>query len=583
MSELRWTRYDSSCLVVEIESFSILLGCPIMLETMTLPLDVPWDTLTCILCPDATLASMGGLGPYWMNHQPKGRKQQQSKVPVYASESAKVQGETILHECLDTYKILSSKKSSQHEDRFYASTTTNVKGTRNDCLKEGFKKVIGLPIGQPFLIVTHLYVTALATSQEGTIAFRIQTNSGFSMVLSNTTGLQTWECIPSELHAVFLTAPIVVAISESKMLMEREMIKRVVACVKKGGKVYFPTYSTTFKRLFALLSHVWKCQALPFFMYTSFLETPQDEAPFLKRYTAGVLEKGAPGCILFHAPGILHPSASKDVLSAICSSSMNLIVISEYYVQGTWNADLVDGKHDSILKVLKMQHMSCNIHYLPSHETVDARSVITLLSDVNPERAILTPMSDLTALKIVQQNMQNHYNMPVYYSESSSLHIDRKVAINVSLSLLEESFVEGIVVCSANQALFCVPILKCAEYIGVPLHSLHCSRTLQAKDLSLLPDAVHFAWWTRMREECHSWLPEEKCIADEVSFRIQMKSVIMSVEHNALKSAWSFRDEGFATRVWILAVRCWNSVLAQHDPITPVAVQTRPKSSRALW
>lgn len=213
-----------------------------------------------------------------------------------------------------------------------------------------------------------------------------------------------------------------VPVSETQSAMERELLRAVLECVNSNGKVVIPVHSLGFfQDLATVLLQLWdqkqaataKC---PIYVSDPTMEFPTRFLPLFRhtcsepfdrlirrRYEASEnrgsytnlepfdwdrLQQPGP-FVLFTGPASIAQRDSYRAVKAVASDPRNLIVLSEGCVPGQLSYSLyADPERKEANKRLGVS-VACGVHYFPSGDEIDAKSIVRLVSRVAPRQVFL--------------------------------------------------------------------------------------------------------------------------------------------------------------------------------------------------
>jgi hypothetical protein len=233
--------------------------------------------------------------------------------------------------------------------------------------------------------------------------------------------------LPAQIPRVQPTAMITrsafaVSVSETQSAMERELLRAVLECVHANGKVVIPVHKLGFFHdLAAILLQLWDQKSAstancPIYVADPAMEFPSRLLPLVRRTCSEAFDKTIrrrqqqvesggvvtslqvfdwarlqqPGpFILFTGPASIAKHDSHRAVKAVASDPRNLIVLSEGCTPGQLNYSLyADPERKEANKRLGVS-VACGVHYFPSGDEIDAKSIVRLVSQVAPRQVLL--------------------------------------------------------------------------------------------------------------------------------------------------------------------------------------------------
>lgn len=223
--------------------------------------------------------------------------------------------------------------------------------------------------------------------------------------------------------AMITRSAFAVSVSETQSAMERELLRAVLECVHANGKVVIPVHRLGFFHdLAAILLQLWDQKSAstadcPIYVADPAMEFPSRLLPLVRRTCSDAFDKtirrrqqqgesaGAavtplqpfdwaklqqPGpFILFTGPASIAKHDSHRAVKAVASDPRNLIVLSEGCTPGQLNYSLyADPERKEANKRLGVS-VACGVHYFPSGDEIDAKSIVRLVSQVAPRQVLL--------------------------------------------------------------------------------------------------------------------------------------------------------------------------------------------------
>ncbi|OAD70617.1 hypothetical protein PHYBLDRAFT_1170, partial [Phycomyces blakesleeanus NRRL 1555(-)] len=227
-------------------------------------------------------------------------------------------------------------------------------------------------------------------------------------------------------------------IRDSKRSRERDFLKKVHACVLKGGKVLIPVFALgRAQELCILIDAYWERMGLKVPIYFSaglteratqyyklfinwtnqkikstFVERNMFEFKHIEPWDRQfVSNKGA--MVLFATPGMLHQGTSLEVFKKWAPDPINMVVLPGFCVAGTIGHQVLQGRKlieiDRFTKVevnLQVRNLSFSAH-------ADAKGIMQLIRHCEPRNVVLVH-GERQAMEFLKSKIVNEFGIECY-------------------------------------------------------------------------------------------------------------------------------------------------------------------------
>lgn len=310
-----------------------------------------------------------------------------------------------------------------------------------------------------------------------------------------------------------------VTVSETKINMERELMRVVHECVSSGGKVVIPVYKLGFfHELMTILLDYWRKMkfSIPIYVSDEAMAFPSRFAPLLRRtftdeFKTLLTDREASGTssttadiqvfdwkrmqaagpfVLFTGPASIAHGDSFRAIKACATDPKNLIVLSENCTPGTVNYSLyADPQRKDVAKRLGV-NITCGVHYFPCGDEVDARSIVELVAHVAPRQQVLLDYVLPEDMQFIKTHIVNRLKIRVRGSgeipllseisqdagEPTVLQTSMEIPLKIHKSMFNNPFdVQGMLIAegAAKRKLMLVTVGNGARRLKKKRHSLN--------------------------------------------------------------------------------------------------------------
>uniref|UniRef100_A0A2P2I228 Integrator complex subunit 11 n=2 Tax=Hirondellea gigas TaxID=1518452 RepID=A0A2P2I228_9CRUS len=253
-------------------------------------------------------------------------------------------------------------------------------------------------------------------------------------------------------------------IRDSKRCRERDFLKKVHACVERGGKVLIPVFALgRVQELCILLDTYWDRMNLKVPVYftmglaetankyyrmfitwtnqkirRTFVHRNMFDFTHIKPFDKNYMDNPGP-MVVFATPGMLHAGLSLAVFKKWAPCEHNMVIMPGYCVQGTVGhkilsgAKVVEVDRQNIQVKLAVEYMSFSAH-------ADAKGIMQLIRHCQPSNVLLVH-GENAKMNFLQQKIMQEFNINCYKpsnGETAVIPVTSNLKVEVSIPLIRQ-------------------------------------------------------------------------------------------------------------------------------------------------
>lgn len=262
-------------------------------------------------------------------------------------------------------------------------------------------------------------------------------------------------------------------IRDSKRTRERELLQKIYACVKAGGKVLIPVFALgRAQELCILVDAFWErmqLQHIPVYFsqgmteraneyYKLFVEwtnqkikrTFVERNPFEFGHVRPLEDRGLSyeregPMVLFATPGMLHAGSSLEAFKKWCGDPKNMVIMPGYCAPGTVGAKVLAGtkqididRHTYVTVNMAVENLSFSAH-------ADAKGILQLIRMCEP-RSVVLVHGEKNKMAFLKQRINGELGIAAYFPANGETVIvpGRREIVGVAVEpgLIEQKWKE---------------------------------------------------------------------------------------------------------------------------------------------
>ncbi|VDO96723.1 unnamed protein product [Soboliphyme baturini] len=255
-------------------------------------------------------------------------------------------------------------------------------------------------------------------------------------------------------------------IRESKRARERDFLRKVHDCVRRGGKVLIPVFALgRAQELCILLESYWERLNLqvPVYFSPGLAEKANDYYKLFITWTNEKIKKtfvrrnmfefrciqpfdntaaDQPGpMVLFATPGMLHSGQSLKVFKKWAPDERNMVIMPGYCVQGTVGSKVISGAKKIEIEGGKTLEIKLGVQYMSFSAHADAKGILQLIKNCQPKHVMFVHGEE-SKMECIKLKVEKEFNIPVFKpanGETITVYTKTDLLADVSNGLLSYS------------------------------------------------------------------------------------------------------------------------------------------------
>eukprot|EP00053_Salpingoeca_punica_P011156 m.99812 g.99812 ORF g.99812 m.99812 type:complete len:609 (-) comp15603_c0_seq1:155-1981(-) len=492
----------------------------------------------------------------------------------------------------------------------YRKITVERKGETNfftsQMIKDCMKKVIAVNLHQAVRVDDELEIKAYYAGHVlGAAMFHVRVGNqsvvytgDYNMTPDRHLG-SAWmdRCRPD----VFISeSTYATTIRDSKRCRERNFLKKVHACIERGGKVLIPVFALgRAQELCILLETFWERNNIKapiyfaagltekannyyklFITWTNqkikktFVERNMFEFAHIKPFERAYADAPGP-MVLFATPGMLHAGLSLHVFKKWAPDPKNMVILPGYCVAGTVGAKVLAGKKVIEIDKNTTIHVRLSIEHLSFSAHADAKGIMQLIRQCGAKNVVLVH-GEKKKMDFLKERVQREFGINCFNpanGQSLEIPTDTPVSIDLSRTVLKESslsevakdtdgsgsrLVDGVLVMREGHNIKMVLPSEAERELGLAAHTLEFSSSLPlAKTASADTDmsaaaaaAVEdkAALLSRLSDTLSSKVAGLDVRAEADS--VHVGGITLTADSDELKATWTYADDDLYSQIW---------------------------------
>ncbi|KAL2916058.1 Integrator complex subunit 11 [Polyrhizophydium stewartii] len=259
-------------------------------------------------------------------------------------------------------------------------------------------------------------------------------------------------------------------IRDSKRARERDFLKKVHDCVRKGGKVLIPVFALgRAQELLILIESYWRrmddlSDKVPVYFSTGLTERANEYYKLFISWTnenvkSTFVERNMfdfshvrpwdhsyaeePGAmVLFATPGMLHAGTSLEVFKKWCHDPKNMVILPGYCVAGTVGAKVLAGEKIIDYDRFNKLHVNLQVTNLSFSAHADAKGIMQLIR-ASRARNVMLVHGEKHKMAMLRKRIEREIGIPCFDPPNGvTIHIPTQLAVPalVSEALVSEAY-----------------------------------------------------------------------------------------------------------------------------------------------